>query len=174
VTGVDAAGLFARHHLPVFRFLRRLVGSTDRAEELTQDVFVRVVAALPNYEARDRERAWIFRIARTVLVDDTRRRHARVPDAAGDDLSEAPPARPRQPMRAELDEALAVLPSQEREAFLARELGGLSYDEIASATDSTPDAVRSRIFRARCALREHLAPRAMKAVASGGVRSGHE
>lgn len=170
----DAAGLFSRHNLSVFRFLRRLVGSSDRAEEMTQEVFVRVVHALPGYEARDRERAWIFQIARTVFLDDKRRRLVRVPDSAAQDLVPAPPARPLQPLRAELEEALGMLPELEREAFLAKELGGLTYEEIAATVDSTPDAVRSRIFRARCALRKHLAPSAMQAGARGRREVGHE
>ncbi len=155
MSGADAADLFGRHHLAVFRFLRRLTGNAEQAEDLTQEVFLRVVRALPEYRAQNREEAWVFRIARNVLLDDRRRRGVRLPSSPGE-VPDAP-SRPSQAARMELDEALAAVPESEREAFLLREVGGLSYDEIAMASGATPDAVRSRIFRARSALRTLLA-----------------
>ena len=68
-----AAGLFERHHLAVYRFLRRATGDGPAAEDLTQDVFLRIVRGLDRYEDRLRERAWVFRIARNVLIDRHRR-----------------------------------------------------------------------------------------------------
>ena len=92
----EAGGIFERHHLVVFRFLRRMTDSVSLAEDLTQEVFLRVVRGLGAYEDRSRERAWVFRIARNVLVDD-RRRIQRGPERAG--LSKCRPSRPG-PLRA--------------------------------------------------------------------------
>jgi RNA polymerase sigma-70 factor (ECF subfamily) len=64
-----ALDLFERRHLAVFRSLRRLDGTGRHAEDLTQEVFLRVVCALHTYEERQLERAWIFRIARNVWLD---------------------------------------------------------------------------------------------------------
>jgi RNA polymerase sigma-70 factor (ECF subfamily) len=153
----DAAALFDRHHLAVFRFLRRMTGDSSLAEDLTQEVFLRVVRGLDSYEERSREVSWIFRIARNVLVDRHRARarspqDGSLPDAAAVSRSAT------QVMTAILDEALARLPEEEREAFLMREVGGLGYHDIAEASGATPDAARMRIHRARLALREALGP----------------
>jgi RNA polymerase sigma-70 factor (ECF subfamily) len=132
-----------------------MTGSPSLAEDLTQEVFLRVVRGLEAYEDLSREISWVFRIARNVLVD-RHRSDARLPERAsmGDAGSVARPA--LQPLTAALDEALGRLPAAEREAFLMREVGGLGYQEIAEATGSTPDGVRMRIYRARIALREAL------------------
>ena len=66
------------------------------------------------------------------------------------------PVPPAQPLATFLDEALSLLPEPEREAFVLREQGGLGYDEIAAITGATPDAIRNRIHRARCQLRQFL------------------
>ena len=78
----DPARLFDRHHLAVFRFLRRMTGSPSVAEDLTQEVFLRVVRGLDGYDERSREVSWIFRIARNVLVDRHRARERSPRDAS--------------------------------------------------------------------------------------------
>jgi RNA polymerase sigma-70 factor (ECF subfamily) len=152
----SAADLFERHHRPVFSFLRRLAGSSEDAEDLTQEVFVRVLKAIDGYQESGLERAWVFRIARNVWLDD-RRARSRAP--AIEPVRDGQVARFPDPpdSRLALQQALAHLGDAEREAFLMRETGGLGYVEIAEATGATPDAVRSRIHRARLALRRTLA-----------------
>jgi RNA polymerase sigma-70 factor (ECF subfamily) len=147
--------VFDRHHLAVFRFLRRMTGSSSAAEDLTQEVFLRVVRGAERYEERAHEISWVFRIARNVLVD-RHRAQARAPERIA--IEDAGPyAIPAvQALGAALDEALARLPQEDREAFLMREVGGLGYADISEATGATPDAVRMRIYRARVALRAAL------------------
>jgi RNA polymerase sigma-70 factor, ECF subfamily len=153
----DAAAIFDRRHLAVFRFLRRMTGNATVAEDLTQEVFLRVVRGAETYEERERELSWVFRIARHVLVD-RHRSEARSPAAVAiEDVSPfAVP--PLQSVGLAIDEALVRLPDAEREAFLLREVAGLGYQEIAKVTVATPDAVRMRIYRARLALRTALGP----------------
>jgi RNA polymerase sigma-70 factor (ECF subfamily) len=153
----DPARLFDRHHLAVFRFLRRMTGNLSVAEDLTQEVFLRVVRGLEAYDERSREVSWIFRIARNVLVDRHRARERAPRDASMQDAAVV--SRPAtQVLTAILDDALAQHPEDDREAFLMREVGGLGYREIAEASGATPDAARMRIYRARLALREALGP----------------
>jgi RNA polymerase sigma-70 factor (ECF subfamily) len=147
--------MFDRHHLVVFRFLRRMTGSVSLAEDLTQEVFLRVVRGIGEYEDRSREVSWIFRIARNVLID-RHRAQASAPTATGLDEAAREAIRPAQMLGVALDEALSRLGPEEREAFLLREVGGLGYGEIAEATGATPDAARMRIHRARVALRKVL------------------
>ncbi len=151
----DAARLFEHHHLAVFRFLRRMTGSASLAEDLTQDVFLRVVRSLDKYDERSQETSWIFRIARNVLVD-RHRAHGRAPQVASMHDAVDVPRPATQAMAAILDEALGRLPEEEREAFLLREIGGLGYREIAETCGVTGDAARMRIYRARVALRQAL------------------
>ena len=152
-----AAELFRRHHLAVYRHLRRMTGRGDVAEDLTQDVFVRVVSALPTYDARDRELPWLFRIARNVFLNHVRSL-SRHPEAPAAPEADWPSDDAHQLLGAALREALGRLTAPDREVLLLREQGGLSYAEIARACGMTDAAVRSRIYRAKCALRLELKP----------------
>jgi len=145
--------LFARYRTPVYRFLQRLTGDSATAEDLTQEVFIRALGA--QYEPSERERGWVFQIARNLARDHARRMVHRRP----------PSTTPHEPSvfvdrvgALAVQDAVRQLPDPEREMFLMREVAGLTYDEIAIACDVTPDAVRNRLHRARVALREVLAP----------------
>ena len=153
----DTDRLFTDHRTGVFRYLCRLVGHTESARDLTQEVFLRVTrAGLPETDAGG-ERAWIFRIARNLglnfLRDGARRPSMPMPLHFVE-----PGSAPTQELSLVLAEALAALADIDRDVFLMREVGGLSYDEIASASDLTTTAVRSRLHRARQQLRAALAP----------------
>lgn len=161
----DADVLFSAHRHQVFRYLCRLVGYRH-AEELTQEVFVRVTRGpVPDIDDT-RRRAWVFRIARNLALNhvrDDRRRgvHGEITDTA---------AGPTQELAAALREALGRLAPDDREVFLLREIGGLGYDDIAAACSLTPDAVRSRLHRARQQLRAALSLDLTRAQITLGVR----
>ncbi len=148
---MDADLLFTTHRDGVFRYLSRIVGQGD-ASELTQEVFLRVARGpLPPAGGGGR-RASIFSIARNLALNhvrDDRRRGVSV------ELDERPAAA-TQELSAALAEALDRLAPLDRDVFLMREASGLTYDEIAAACELTPDAVRSRLHRARLQLRASL------------------
>lgn len=149
----DAKALFAAHYQPLLRYFSRAAGRAE-ASDLAQDVFLRVSrAGVPAGSARETQ-AWIFRIARNLVIDH-HRRQARTPGTLPVDHAGPRPA--SQDVTLAVNEALAALPALERDVFLMREVGGLGYQEIGAACDLTPDAVRSRIHRARLQLRETLA-----------------
>ncbi len=153
----DTDRIFADHRNGVFRYLCRLVGHAESARDLTQEVFLRVTrAGLPETDAGG-ERAWVFRIARNLglnfLRDGARRPSVPMPVHFVE-----PCAAPTQELSLVLAEALAALADIDRDVFLMREVGGLRYDEIASATELTTTAVRSRLHRARQQLRAALGP----------------
>jgi RNA polymerase sigma factor (sigma-70 family) len=156
VTGVDglAGELFERHGRSVRRYLRALTGNGDLAEDLAQEVFLRVLRGADRYQPRGRERAWLFRIARNLALDARRRAAVRPP--GGPALEVTVPA--TQSLSLTLGQALAELPPAEREAFLMVELGGLSYAETGVALELSVAAVRSCLHRARLALRATLPP----------------
>lgn len=145
--------LFARYREPVYRFLRRMLRDGPAAEDLAQETFLRALNG--RYQANGHERAWIFQIARNLARDRARSEQRRPVLVAFED-GDGPSADPL--LALALDTALAGLGDDDREVFLLREVGGLSYGEIARACGLTPDAVRSRLHRARLALRAALAP----------------
>jgi RNA polymerase sigma-70 factor (ECF subfamily) len=150
----DTAALFAANQRHLFKYFCRAVGETETARDLTQDVFVRVSrTAIP--AASDGEvRAWLFRIARNLAIDHHREHLRRpAPSALIDEAARSP----SQDVDLAVNEALAVLGDLDRDVFLMREVAGLGYEEIGRACGLTPDAVRSRIHRARLQLRENLA-----------------
>ena len=150
----DANLLFNAHRDGIFRYLSRLVGQAEEARDLTQEVFLRVARGPVPVAAEVERRAWVFKIARNLALNHLRDRR-RQPDTVP--LAEA--ARPAtQELKVALQEALDALPAPDRDVFLLRETAGLSYDEIATASDLTIDAVRMRLHRARAALRSALGP----------------
>ena len=159
--------LVRRHRTPVFSFLVRLVGDRGRAEDLCQDAFLRVVKAAPDWEERAAFRTWLFTIARNLAADEARRsvfRRADPLDTPGGEAVRAAAADPlpdraaaSAQLRPRLEAALAALPAEQREVFLLREHAGLRFAEIASATGTPENTVKSRMRYALEALREKLA-----------------
>ncbi len=145
--------LFARHHRDVYRFLVRMSGRRDVADDLLQEVFLRVVRALANGGPIGHERGWIFSVARSVLVDFHRRaaREVNVADRAAEVAVQSTPD-----LAHDLARSLAQLPHSDREVFLLKEVAGLSYEEIAGVCECTVESVRSRLYRTRSALRVML------------------
>lgn len=149
-----AAELFEQHHLALFRYAYRQTHRREIAEDVVQEVFVRVVRNLDAYQENGREVAWLFTIARRLLMD-RKRSLDRCPTEQL--LSEPEPhINGSQEASVALAEALACVPDADREAFLLKEIGGLTYEEIAAVCQVTADGVRSRIYRARIRLRDAL------------------
>jgi RNA polymerase sigma-70 factor, ECF subfamily len=152
MAGLEA--LVASHEGRLFRYFCRAVGQADAARDLTQDVFLRASRSDIPVAADAQLTSWLFKIARNLALDHHRQRTRRPqPVPLGDDGSR--PA--SQDVTTAVNEALGQLADVDRDVFLMREVAGLGYDEIAAACELTPDAVRSRIHRARLQLREMLA-----------------
>src|SRR5262245_15874951 len=129
----DADILFNQHRHGVFRYLSRIVGQAEIAQELTQEVFLRV-ARSPIPEADDAgRRAWVFKIARNLVLNHKRDERRRIDPTA---LVDSPqPA--TQELAMAIRHALAGLHAVDRDVFLLRESAGLSYAEIGVACDLT-------------------------------------
>jgi RNA polymerase sigma-70 factor (ECF subfamily) len=150
----DAETLFALYQDRLRRYLGRASGETELARDLTQEVFLRVSRVAIPVAPENQLAGWLFQIARNVALDHHRHRERR-PEVALGTFDRARGASQESTMA--LNQALSMLPALDRDVFLMREMSGLSYDEIASACELTPDAVRNRIHRARLQLREVLA-----------------
>ena len=155
MAGSTPADIFHRHRRDIYRYLIRMTGRPDAADDLSQEVFLRVVRALKDGGPVGHERGWVFAIARNLLRDRHRRLLTLTPVA---DCAVEPSTGANQVLAFGLTEALRGLAADDRDVFLLKEIGGLSYAEIASECGCTVEAVRSRLFRTRTQLRETLAP----------------
>jgi RNA polymerase sigma-70 factor (ECF subfamily) len=168
----DAAAfeaLYARHKGGLYRFVLRGVKERGIAEELFQEIWVRVIEARQRYAPQARFSTWLYTIAHHRMVDHWRKRGLNVVPLGREGPDDPAPSEPaaeaaREPQRqAETNEqlerlgrALQALPAAQREAFLMREEGGLTLAEIATATGSNEEAVKSRLRYAVAKLREAL------------------
>jgi RNA polymerase sigma-70 factor (ECF subfamily) len=144
--------LFDRYKNSIYGFVRRRVDDPGRAEEITQDIFLALVQRRNGYEVRARFRTYLYRIALNRIASEHRKKdaangEAAVPAAGGD------PSIVQQ-----VRDALERLESEQKQVVLLREYEGLSYQEIAELLSVPVGTVRSRLFRAKLALKELLAP----------------
>lgn len=160
--------LFSEHQRGVYRYISRVVGCADAARDLTQEVFLRVSRAEAPSADDDIRRAWVFSIARNLALNHLRDRRRR-PEGPPAVVERSQPA--TQELGLAISRALASLQDLDRDVFLMRESGGLSYSEVARACAITEDAVRSRLHRARQQLREELG-RSLADRRAGGIRLG--
>lgn len=176
--GGDAAAfdeLVGRHKRGLYNFLLRSVHDRARAEEMLQEVFLRVIRAKDRYQRTAKFTTWIYTIARNLCVDESRRQKFRrtVPlegkrrgrsgdeglsvldttaakQVAVDAGSEAPKLRGR------VAAAIENLPDDQREVFMMRQFGGLSFKQIGEAVGAPENTVKSRMRYALEKLRGDL------------------
>lgn len=148
--------LFARYKQPIFGFFRRRLTDPEQAEELTQETFLAVLRAESRYEPRALFRTYLYAIGLKILRAHRRKMAFRATFLGTKDRVREP-ASPN-PSDAELflRQAIAKLEQMDRELLLLREFEQLSYAEIAELLRLPVNTVRSRLFRARTALRDLL------------------
>lgn len=146
--------LFDRYRQPVWGFFRRRVEDPGVAEDLVQNVFTALLDAAPRYRAQGAFRSYLFGIAFNVLQADRRRQLSRATTPLDDELPDAHAVDADRALWVRA--ALAQLDPDERELVMLREYEGLSYQEIADVRQLPLNTVRSRLFRARMALRALL------------------
>jgi len=164
--------LLRRHRAPLFTFLLRMLGERERAEDLAQETFLRIVKGAPAWEHRARFQTWLFTIARNLCVDQSRRDRFRRADSLdaqgpGDEpaMVDSVPGREIDPgrgaesarLRPVLQRALLSLPAEQREVFVLREQAGVPFREIAEIQCVNENTVKSRMRYALEGLRKALA-----------------
>ncbi|HEX2129905.1 MAG TPA: RNA polymerase sigma factor, partial [Solirubrobacterales bacterium] len=150
--------LFERYHSRLLAFCRHMLRSTEDAEDVLQEVFVKAHAAMLADERHINARPWLYRIARNRCLN-----HLRRPVPEGQDTMDVMPAdggvttaervQKREDFRALIDD-VGELPETQRTALLLREIDALSYEDIATTMDTTVPAVKSLLVRARMSLAE--------------------
>ncbi len=156
--------LIARWHEPLWKYLRRLTGDEDAAAEAVQDAWLRILRGMPRLRDASRLRAWIFGIARRVVMDRLREKYAEPARVSTDDvdLAAEDDAVDLREELALLQEELARLPVPEREVLVLFYLEELTLLEIAEVAGIPAGTVKSRLFRARRALRDQLILKGVK------------
>ncbi len=145
--------LFDRHHLALFDFLSRMTGNAAVAEDLVQDVFMRILKYRQTYRDGGRFETWLFRIARNARADYFRSR--RPVDPIGDEALDipAPAAGPAHLLEhsrnlARLKRALLLLRDDKRELIVLARYRELTHDEIAAVLGVEVGTVKVRLHRA--------------------------
>jgi len=171
------AMLVTRHRQAVFNFILRYVGHRQRAEDLLQETWIKVVRSSSDWEPKARFTTWVYTIARNLCVDSARKEAYRATDSldAPASAGEGPDGRTKgelvadevgqRPDRAAenvrlqplLERAIAGLPAEQREVFLLREYHGIGFKEIAEVTGVNENTVKSRMRYALEGLRKRLA-----------------
>jgi len=162
--------LLERHRRPVIQFLYRMVRNRGIAEELAQNVFLRVYRSRTTYEPTAKFTSWLFRIATHVALNWLRaRRHETNQLSLSDGLErdterQIPDKRPTvekillyEVKLDEIRQAIAELPDRQRAAVVMHKYEELEYTQIAVALSCSPQTVKSLLFRAYNTLRVRLA-----------------
>lgn len=169
--------LVRRHQNPLIGFFHRQLRDWQLAEDLTQETLLRVHSTAWDYLPRGTFKAWMYRIARNLMIDTTRRRahdclvRAVKGHPASDDSEEEVIARlsdelplpdeqlDRRDFARTVDDLLPCIPEDQRLTFILHVFAGLSLPEVAEAMESNLPTTKSRLRLAREKLREKLAAR---------------
>jgi RNA polymerase sigma-70 factor, ECF subfamily len=148
--------IFARYREPLYGFFRRRLASKDRAEDLAQETFLAVIRAAVRYEPRAMVKTYLYAIALRLLAAERRKLSGNEPQLDDEHVpAEDGPSEEALWVR----QALEKLDAGEREILMLREYEQLNYAEIAELLRLPVNTVRSRLFRARIALKEFLEPK---------------
>jgi RNA polymerase sigma-70 factor, ECF subfamily len=141
------------YEVPVFNYVLRLVGDRALAEDLTQEVFIRVFQGLPKFSLRSKFTTWLFQVTKNRVLDELRASERRpralvaIEDAPPLEVVDAPVEQVE--TIAALWSAVDDLNPDLKMALLLRDVVGLSYNEIADSLETTLATVKWRIFKAR-------------------------
>ena len=141
------------YETPVFNYVLRMVGDRALAEDLTQEIFLRIYQGLPGFSLRCRFTTWLFQVAKNRVLDELRARERKPQSVVT--LDDMPPLEvvDAPPERVEAIDAVwravALLNPDLKMALLLRDIVGLSYIEIADSLEITLATVKWRIFKAR-------------------------
>lgn len=166
--------LVSRYQTRLLNFIYRTIGDRDRAEDLVQEVFIRVYRHIQRFDRSKKFSTWIYTIASNLAKNELRNR-SRNPlilfqairknwqDEDRPLQFEDPASRPddlfrKRHLRELVDDAVSKLPTHHRQVFVLRELEGKSYEEIAEITSCNLGTVKSRLNRARTAFAAIIEP----------------
>ena len=166
------ADLVAKYQDRVFNTCWRICGHLEDARDLTQEAFLKALKSIGSFRAESGFYTWLFRIAVNLAVSHRRRegyRAAQSLDSSGDGMASAGGLRlvvpeeagakmERRELHSLVVNAIQALDTDQRAVVVLRDVEGMDYRQIGELLDISPGTVKSRLHRARCALRKTLAP----------------
>ena len=182
--GADASAfdeIVLRYKQKIFQYILRMVGDSDEAEDLTQEVFVKTYLSLSAFRSQASLNTWIYRIAGNLCIDAHRKRTRRETAFGGSAISlderpgpgfDSDEARTswdvaderhepfsllaKQELDSQIQAALGRLPEKMRSVVILHDIEGFAYEEIAEIVDCPLGTVKSRLFNARVQMRDML------------------
>ncbi len=159
--------LVERHQNLVIGTVAKMLGGTEGAEDIAQQVFVRIWQSAPRYRPEAKFTTWLLTIVRNLVFNETRRRRrgffqpfenddGSVPDIHDLSIRDASAELDERELREAIDAAIAALPEAQRMAIIFRRFEDMPYEDIAEVLKTSVPAVKSLLFRAREDLRERL------------------
>lgn len=155
--------LIGRWHEPLWRYARRVTGDDDAAAEVVQETWLRVLRGIARLRDPGRLRAWLFGVARRVLMDRLREAYGEPATVSFDKVDiAAEDARDLADDINELRDELRLLPVIEREVLVLFYLRELTLTELADVLGVPVGTIKSRLFRARNALRRQMEAKGLR------------
>jgi RNA polymerase sigma-70 factor (ECF subfamily) len=156
----QASLLFERYHKPVFNFLARMCMDRDVAEDLTQNVFLRMIRYKNSYREGNKFQSWIYQIARNVFSDHYQKEKNKRADFVdverlSDHLTDANMEEEQLEREKILHRSMAKLNDEQRELLVLTRFQHLKYEEVAVMLDMTVPNIKVKVHRAIQKLREH-------------------
>lgn len=156
----QASLLFDRYHKPVFNFLARMCMDRDVAEDLTQNVFLRMIKYKSSYREGNKFQSWIYQIARNVFSDHYQKEKNKRADFVdverlSDQLTDSNMEEEQLEREKILHRSMAMLNDEQRELLILTRFQHLKYEEVALIMDNTVANIKVKVHRAIQKLREH-------------------
>jgi RNA polymerase sigma-70 factor (ECF subfamily) len=161
--------LIERHQQAVIGTVARMLNDQHEAEDIAQQVFVRIWNAAPKWKPEAKFTTYLFTVARNLVFNESRRR-SRKKEVSLDEFEEHGPSSAhsdetlqpdhgmeKRELHQSIDQAIAALPEQQRLAVVLRTFEGMDYEDIARTLNTSVSSVKSLLFRARGVLRDSLA-----------------
>lgn len=156
----QATLLFERYHKRIFYFLARMTMDRDLAEDLTQNVFLRIIKYRNSYRDGLRFQSWIYQVARNVFSDHYQSQKNKFSDfvdveKVSDYMPDANDAEEMDEKEKLLHRSMAKLSEEQRELLVLTRFQHMKYEEVATIMDTTVANIKIKVHRAIIKLREH-------------------
>jgi RNA polymerase sigma factor (sigma-70 family) len=152
--------LFERYNKAIFNFLARMTMDRDLAEDLTQNVFLRIIKYKASYRSGLRFQSWLYQVARNVFSDHYQKHKNKVNDfvdveKVSDHIIDENESHEQDEREILLQRSMALLPDEQRELLVLTRFQHLKYEQVAAIMNTTEANIKVKVHRAIAKLREH-------------------
>ncbi len=153
--------LYTRYKNAIYSFCVRMLENSESAKDTTQETFLKMITKIQSIDRGAAFKSWLFSVARNEVLMVVRRKNIVPMEQFVDEAAAVEHSTPlsitiQMELKEKIQTAIQKLKPAYREAYLLREIEGLTYKEIAATTGSTESAVKSKLFKSRVALNEML------------------